>query len=191
MMEKTDIRIRFTRKTLRESLVALMEEKSILNITIKEICEHAGLSRSTFYMYYNDQYDLLRQIEEETFIESEKITLPYMDAERKPDSRELTALLSDFLRFIAGNSNSIQVLLSKNGDSAFQEKFFRNGIEFVRRFREAAGVKSQNGEADKYGSAFWVGGALALVQEWLKDGIDTPAPELAKILARLAREAFR
>ncbi|MDR1467754.1 MAG: TetR/AcrR family transcriptional regulator, partial [Spirochaetaceae bacterium] len=163
-MEKTDIRVRFTRNTLRESLIALMKEKSILNITIKEICEHAGLSRSTFYTYYNDQYDLLRQIEEETLIESEKITQPYLGAERKLNGWDLAAILTDFLQFIAGNSNSIQVLLSKNGDSAFQEKFFRNGIGFVRQFREAAGIKPQNDEADKYGSAFWVSGALALVQ---------------------------
>jgi AcrR family transcriptional regulator len=190
-MEKTDIRTRFTRKVLRESLVALMEEKPILNITIREICEHAGLSRSTFYAYYKDQYDLLRQIEEETFVEAEKLMQPYMAAVKKTSSREITALLTDFLQFIAGNSNSIQVLLSKNGDSACQKKFFRNSIEFARQFREAAGVKPQNEEADKYGLTFMVSGALALVQEWLENGMDTPAPELAKMLSRLTREALR
>jgi AcrR family transcriptional regulator len=194
-MEKTDIRIRFTRKVLRESLVALMEKKSILDITIREICEHAGLSRSTFYAYYKDQYDLLRQIEAETFVEAEKLMQPYMDAVKKSNGREITALLTDFLQFIAGNSNSIQVLLSKNGDSAFQEKFFRNGIEFARKFRKTfrktAGLKPQSEESDKYGLTFWVCGALALVQEWLKNGMDTPVPELAKMLTKLTREALR
>jgi AcrR family transcriptional regulator len=50
-----------------------MKEKSILDITIKEICEVAGLSSSTFYTYYNDQYDLLRQMEEEMLVETDKI----------------------------------------------------------------------------------------------------------------------
>jgi hypothetical protein len=30
-----------------------------------------------------------------------------------------------------------------------------------------------------------------LVQEWLKNGMNTPAPELARMLARLTREALR
>lgn len=34
-----------------------MKKKSIMDITIKEICALAGLSRSTFYTYYKDQYD--------------------------------------------------------------------------------------------------------------------------------------
>jgi hypothetical protein len=35
-----------------------------------------------------------------------------------------------------------------------------------------------------------VGGTLTLVQEWLKNGMDTPVPELAKILAKLAEDAL-
>ena len=38
-MEKGDIRVQFTRKVLRESLVSLMKTKSILNIAVKDICE--------------------------------------------------------------------------------------------------------------------------------------------------------
>jgi AcrR family transcriptional regulator len=195
MMEKMDVRIRFTRKILRESLVALMEEKSILNITIKEICDRAGLSRSTFYTYYKDQYDLLRQIENDTFIEARKVMQPYMNLARKPGKVNAAVIFQDLLQYIAGNSNSIQVLLSENGDSAFQKKFFRNGIEFARQFRKTfrktAGLKPQSEESDKYGLTFWVSGALALVQEWLKNGMDTPVPELAKMLTRLTREALR
>jgi hypothetical protein len=32
---------------------------------------------------------------------------------------------------------------------------------------------------------------MSLVQEWLKNGMDVPAPELAKILAKLTRDALR
>jgi hypothetical protein len=39
--------------------------------------------------------------------------------------------------------------------------------------------------------AFLVGGFVTLVQEWLKSGMDTPAPELAKMLVKIMREALR
>jgi AcrR family transcriptional regulator len=189
-MGKTDIRVRFTKKVLEESLVSLMKEKSILDISIKEICERAGLSRSTFYMYYNNQYGLLRQIEEETFIEAKKILQSYISVVRKSNGRETIALVQDILQFIADNSNSIQVLLSENGDRAFQTRFFRRSIETTRHFMEAVDVKPQDKSEEEYSFAFLVGGIISLVQAWLKNGMDTPAPELAKMLTRLTREAL-
>jgi AcrR family transcriptional regulator len=168
-----------------------MREKPILDIAIKEICERSGLSRSTFYKHYHNQYELLRQIENEAFIETEKIIQPYLNGTRKSDGRVTTALLQDILQSIAGNGNSIQVLLGKNGDGAFQKKFFRNGIEAIRQFTEAAGIKPKNKRVAAYCSVFLVGGVLSLVQEWLQNGMDTPAPDLAKMLARLMQDALR
>jgi AcrR family transcriptional regulator len=183
-MEKTDIRVRFTQKVLRDSLLALMKEKSILAISIKEICELAGVSRSTFYIYYKDQYDLLRQIEDQTFIEADKIIQPHTKIAKKPNSREITAIFQDTLQFIANNNNSIQVLLGENGDRDFQKKYFRNSIESLRKFTEGIGVKLPDKKAAQYGFVFVIGGFHTLVQEWLKNGMDTPAPDLAKILTR-------
>jgi AcrR family transcriptional regulator len=189
-MEKTDIRIRFTRKTLRESLVALMKEKPILNITIKEICDRAGLSRSTFYTYYKDQYELLRQIEDDTFIEARKVMQPHVDLARKPGKVNAAVVFQDLLQYIAGNSNSIQVLLSENGDSAFQKRFFRDGVVEIHQFAESAGHR-EGKRIVEYGSVFFIGGMLALVQEWLKNGMDTPVPEMAKIIAKFTVDALR
>jgi AcrR family transcriptional regulator len=189
-MEKTDIRVRFTKKALQDSLLALMKEKSILDISIKEICELAGVSRSTFYSYYKDQYDLLRQIEEQTLIEAEKIIMPYAKVIKKPGSRESDVIFRETLQFIADNSNSIQVLLSENGDRDFQKKYFRKGIESLGQFTELAGVKTRDKKYVKYGFIFIVGGVLQLVQEWLKNGMDTPVPELAKMLTRFTRDTL-
>jgi AcrR family transcriptional regulator len=191
MAKKMDIRVRFTQKVLQESLISLMKEKSILDISIKEICERAGLSRSTFYLYYQDQYGLLRQIEEGAFIEAEKIFRPYTKGEIKLNIREITTFLQNILQSIADNSNSIQVLLSENGDSGFQKRFFRNGIESIRQFTEAADVKPQDKRVAEYGFGFFIGGIMSLVQAWLKNGMDTPVPEMAKMIARVMREVLR
>jgi AcrR family transcriptional regulator len=193
MKEKTDIRVHVTRKVLRESLISLMKKKSIMDITIKEICETAGLSRSTFYTYCHNQYDLLRQIEDETFIEVNKVMRPHLSAVRQVHGREANALLQAVLQFIADNSNSIQVLLSENGDHAFQKKFFRKGIEAIRQFANAAGVKpqAQDKGASNYDFVFLVGGTLVLVQEWIKNGMDMPVPELAALLVKITRDALR
>jgi AcrR family transcriptional regulator len=187
---KESRKIRYTKMVLRDSLIELMREKPVTQIAIKEICDVADIGRTTFYAHYRDQYDLLRQIEDKTFIELEKIVQPHINAAQKSKSKEALAVLRDLLQYIATNSNSIQVLLSENGDSNFQKKFLSKGLVFSRQFTDAAGIKSPDGEAARYGFVFLIGGVLALVQVWLKNGMDTPAPDMAKMLARFTREGL-
>lgn len=190
MLKNMDNRVRVTQKMLQDSLLALMKEKSILDITVKEICEAAGVSRPTFYTYYDNQYGLLREIEEQTLIEAEKIIFTRITAAGKPGRLETALMLQGLLQYIADNSNSIQVLLSENGDSSFQKRFFRRGVGNIQLITEAAGLTSPDKEAAGYGFVFMIGGMLTLVQEWLKNGMDAPAPEMVKVLMRLTREAL-
>jgi AcrR family transcriptional regulator len=187
-MEKTDIRVQFTRKVLRESLVELMKEKSILNISIREICEKAGLSRSTFYTYYKDQYELLEQMEEETFVELDRVIKKYNPSGALLAARELTALLEDVLRYVAGNYHSIQVFLSENGESGFQRKIAKFLADHIRQFRDTGQSKTIPDEKTlNYCSAFMRDGCVVIIQEWLKNGMDMGISDMAKLLARLVR----
>lgn len=58
-------RVKMTQTLLKQSLIELMEQKNIRQISIKEICEQADVSRSTFYTYYGSQYELLDAIRKE------------------------------------------------------------------------------------------------------------------------------
>jgi AcrR family transcriptional regulator len=61
----TDLRARRTRKLLRDALLELIEERGFDALTVGEIAEHAMVSRSAFYRYYQDKYALVEQIFEE------------------------------------------------------------------------------------------------------------------------------
>ena len=58
-------RVKMTQTLLKQSLIDWMEQKNIRQISIKEICEQADVSRSTFYTYYGSQYELLDAIRKE------------------------------------------------------------------------------------------------------------------------------
>ena len=65
MATKNNRRTLITKRILKESLLELMQTKSISKITIKEICDLSDMSRSTFYLHYQDQFELLEDIEKE------------------------------------------------------------------------------------------------------------------------------
>lgn len=56
-----------TRTTLIRSMLKLVREKRFSSITVEEIAERSSVSRRTFYRYYTDKYDLLRDVYLECF----------------------------------------------------------------------------------------------------------------------------
>ena len=68
MTTQENRRSRITRRVFRESLTELMLEKGMQKISVNEICKRADMNRSTFYAHYEDQFDLLREIEDEFLI---------------------------------------------------------------------------------------------------------------------------
>ena len=58
-MRKTDARIRYTQRILKESFLTLLKQKPVNKITVKEVCEIAELNRATFYAHYSDCFALL------------------------------------------------------------------------------------------------------------------------------------
>ncbi|BCJ36987.1 TetR family transcriptional regulator [Actinocatenispora thailandica] len=77
-----DLRVRRTRKLLREALVALIEERGFDRVTVGAITERAMVSRAAFYRNYRDKYQLVEQIFDEAMAE-----VRGQVADGDPDSR--------------------------------------------------------------------------------------------------------
>ena len=48
-----------TKKIIKDTFIEMLEKKNIQKIYVRELCEKADINRSTFYKYYESQYDLL------------------------------------------------------------------------------------------------------------------------------------
>lgn len=65
---QTDPRIIRTRKSIVDALLALMSEREIEKITVKDITETADVNRATFYHHFKDKQALLHYTLEEHLI---------------------------------------------------------------------------------------------------------------------------
>ncbi|MBP3233044.1 MAG: TetR/AcrR family transcriptional regulator [Eubacterium sp.] len=61
-MNFTDLRILKTQERLQNALLELLETKELKEITVKEICDQAGISRNAFYQHYGYKEDLYDQM---------------------------------------------------------------------------------------------------------------------------------
>lgn len=53
-----------TKRLIREALLEMLKTCNIKKISIRELCEVAGINRTTFYNHYGSQYDVLNEIAE-------------------------------------------------------------------------------------------------------------------------------
>ena len=58
-MNKSESKYFNTALLMDEALLFLLEKKDFEFISVKEICDKAGVSRSTFYLHYENMNDLL------------------------------------------------------------------------------------------------------------------------------------
>lgn len=70
---KKDRRVKRTKKMIRDALSELMKNKTFEEISVTDITTKADINRGTFYLHYEDKYDLLEQSEEEIIQEINNI----------------------------------------------------------------------------------------------------------------------
>lgn len=161
---------------LKESLMDLLKNKPISNITIKEVCELADINRSTFYSHFSSQYDLLNAIEEE-FIEDMVSTLNQYNFSKEEEALKMTEKI---LEYIALKSDVCQTLLSENSDIHFQKKGMAITQEFI--FKNWISDTHFDRETFEYINIFVVSGSIYVIKNWLENGMDKTPREMAEII---------
>jgi AcrR family transcriptional regulator len=168
---------------IRNSLIELMKQRPITDITIKEICDLADVSRPTFYAHYRDQYDLLQGIEDEIIAYFEDAI--FVKKTKKQGNREITLMIENVLQYIENNNFSVQVLLSENGDIGFQRKIFSRFVDYVQYRMKNYSEKAAGEEKNEYYSIYTVHGIIAIVHHWLKNSMKIQRQDLAKMIVEL------
>ena len=75
-----DKRILRTKAQFRQALITLLDQKRFEQITIKALCDQAGITRITFYAHYADKYELAEDIFREMIVLG---TQEYLQLQRK------------------------------------------------------------------------------------------------------------
>lgn len=60
-MNRSESKFNNSAKKMQSSLVSLLENKEFADISIMDICQNAGVNRSTFYAHYDNTFDLLKE----------------------------------------------------------------------------------------------------------------------------------
>ena len=159
----------------------LESKKSIEKISIKEICEKAELNRSTFYAYYNEPKDLLREIEEEiTASTIERLNKEVVENENDPKRMVLS-----FLQYIRENDRQFKIFMIENVNPDFRDAYFAQSLQFVSRLGVTFPEKIRT-----YANAYILNGSVGVILQWIRANYSIDESDVAELLFSLNANAI-
>ena len=185
--EAVDRRVRKTRKQLRECLIALLKEKKVQDITVRELTEMADLNRGTFYLHYKDVFDLLEKTEAELINDFNELVMKHNMAELQQNP---ASIFNEIYQLAYDNADLLEILLGENGDMNFSSKLrqlIRDKClkEWMETFR------SENPDTFDAFLSFIVSGCVGLVNYWLANGLTETPKQLAAMTERFITQGIR
>lgn len=169
-----------TEGLLKSSLLQLITKKPIRSISIKELCEHSGINRTTFYAHYTSISDVLNSVHDEQL--DSFVQIIESIANTNPSVEEATALL---LTEIYYRKDTYKILLS-NPDC----------YDFIQRFSAllhqnilSKSVPYSRDSHVKYYPAYMTSGILACISKWVMSDCDQTPTEFASLLLTITHDA--
>lgn len=184
MNTKNNQRIRLSKMLLKNGLLDLLKEKgSVEKISVRELCDRAGLNRSTFYVHYSQPRDLLNEIEAELLAATQQ---HFEFIGREHDTGANKYILS-FLQFIKSNDKQFRALLIDSADPEFRSKFMQQSIVlFIANLR----VELPR-ETEQYILSYLLNGSSGVIIQWMRSDYATDENVIVDLLYSINQSAIK
>ena len=191
-MTKSESKYFNTALRMDEALIALLEEKDLEYITVKEICHQAGVNRSTFYLHYETIADLVDEALEminRRFLsyfpqQEEEILGNLGNRDREALVLVTREYLLPYLRFIRDNKKVYRAAFRNPGSMGANTRYreLKQHIlgPILERFEIPAARRP-------YYIAYFIEGIAAIVKEWLRQDCEDKVEMIADIIQTCVR----
>ena len=166
---------KYTQKAIMDTFLALLEEKTLDKITVRDIVEKCEINRNTFYYYYRDIYELLEEVfraETENFKKG-----------LSPD----TTCLEEYERAarIVLTYRKAVIHLYNSKERPILEKYLTEvSREFVGGFVEKEAENAPISAADRrFIRDFYCYALVGTTMRWIEEGLPPYETELVKRLS--------
>ncbi|MGN0786150.1 MAG: TetR/AcrR family transcriptional regulator [Christensenellales bacterium] len=170
-----------------EAFLDLLSKKDFAYITVKEICEKAGVNRSTFYLHYETVADLLSESVEYMNgrflsyinLDSQKIVTRFRDCPLDELYLTTPQYLTPYLNYIKENKRLFKTATENAGTLRLSETYDRMFVHVFSPILDRFQVPEQD---RKYIMAFYIRGLIALITEWIKQDCSDPVENVISVI---------
>lgn len=176
--KKANLKVINTKRKLSRSFISLLTSKSITEIDVSELCEKAGINRTTFYKHYASLYHLLDELIVQFFKRIETIFLSLSNGENT------TSKVAYLLKYLKQNREFVKIIMNNNSFSSISERliqlnFICNLINSNIQYQKNAYV------SEDYYVDFIISGWIAAIRRWVNENCDLDENTLARLLTSI------
>lgn len=174
------MRVRVTKRMLREGLVRCLKRTDIDKLSVSELCREAGVNRATFYNHYEIPKDILSEMGQEFADDARHIF------ESNPKA-PIKANLSKCLELLYNNRSQIRIIYLSRSDQNLtnaESDIFMTQWKQVSDLIKPLKLRDET-EYELVATAMGLG-VYNLILKWIVEDIDKTPDEIAEILATLA-----
>lgn len=167
--------------SIRQTLIKKMQTQKLSDISVADLAEEVDISRSTFYLHYQDIFSVIEEIAD---IEIQRFNTILKNYEQINSKLDYQDFLVKIFEIFEENSNIYITLLGPNGDITFINKirdFFRENI--IHAYKEYTPDWLQ--PYNNYSQSFYFGGLIALIENWIRNGMKESVEDMARIVISL------
>ncbi|MDY3052193.1 MAG: TetR/AcrR family transcriptional regulator [Ndongobacter sp.] len=175
----------YTKKAIADCFVALLNERPFDKISVVDIADRCGITRNTFYYYYNDIYDLIDTLFRE---EIERILAESLAYDSWQDA------FLNVTKFIQSNKQALYHLYHSTNRSLVETYFYDAALIGMTRYVEKDAEALELGKEDVRVAAIFVTSAIfGLMMRWLQNGMKEDIHDyivhIGRILDTIIRKA--
>ena len=181
-MKKNNSKYFYTAQLMNQALLELLEKKDLEFITVTEITKKAGVNRSTFYLHYDNIYELLDETIENTnkkFADAMSIKAPFQISTKKEAFLLTDDLLISYLEFCKEHKQILK--LAHKRPNLFRNKdVYQRMYEVIFYPAISQFVKAENDRT--YMLEFFTHGVVAVINKWVELDCVAPMQEIVRII---------
>lgn len=185
MGTKPNQRVALTKELVHRAMIELLEKQQIHRISIRELCQIAGINRTTFYNHYGSQYDVLAEIRD-WYLRDIAETIESADLQ---DPEKLCSRVTLVLGYIEQNLKISRLLIHNNIDESFARRLF--SLPKIEDMLAEALKGSVSSRVYRDVVSFAISGSYKLVQNWIAEENRRSPGEMAHLILRLANAVCR
>lgn len=174
---KTDARVRYTQKVIKDAFLLLLQEKPASKITVTEVCDKAEVNRGTFYKHYQDCYDLMDKLQEDALMRFDEMLAAVETTGAQP-------MLVSILRALQSNHTLVGKWDEHEG--GFVPRLIGRSFGRMDVWLNTEPTRHWAKEPQRTMSyAFLAGGSSAIIEYWMQSGMQESPEVVAEEIVAL------
>ncbi|MEK4627066.1 MAG: TetR/AcrR family transcriptional regulator [Solibacillus sp.] len=172
-----------TKHFLKKAFIEMVHKKGFSAVTVKDIVDYAQYNRTTFYVYYQNIYDLVEELMDEKFEAIQYYSMSKYKSNSRVKVQELTTNSFELLYYIYDHRDYFTLLLLEDTLPRIHQQLPEAIFNLLKNnFDIQYGVALVDDYSQKRYMAY---GTAGLILDWIAQDFNVTPGEMTERLIRI------